>query len=418
MPSGSLKTLEDYLEDTVLNSLPNALAKLKENPLVSEPEAKNVVGKLCELKTLLALHTILPEIMPEEGTLYIEYNSQYNRRKWRLREKPNDEGADIQITSKNVLIEVEVKHRLSGYTTEKEFTEKIVTKYHPSAKKILVLYTGYTEQEKENIKRLCNRHDITLILDNPIQYTKHEKGYMFNAIEAGKHAANTATVATKLSYHLKKHLTTATTKQPPPSSSSYIIHSNLFNTMDYNKTDYSRACYNSSVDHIMFDCIMFDDMMLCSGIMSCSSIMSYAGIMLSTILWDTLSPDGIMYYAGIRLYGAKMLVERGPAEADTAKKFGIIQYYSIPAGKCILGKKERSGNRKRLREVHPTQRVRKTVEDCGTGALHSLRKKTLEETVPRDSLLQRRQADKLTEHHLLFRRRKRWRKKGVKDVRR
>ncbi|MEM3583624.1 MAG: hypothetical protein QXT17_09860 [Thermofilum sp.] len=314
MPSGTLKMLEDYLEDTVLNSLPYALAKLKENPLVKEAEAKNVVGKLCELKTLLALLTILPEIMPEDGILYIEYNSQYNRRKWRLKEKPNDEGADIQIASKNVLVEVEVKHRGSGYTTEKEFTEKILPKYHPRAKKILVLYTGYTEQEKENIRRLCNRHDITLIVDNPIQYTKHEKGYVFNALEAGKHAANIATVATKLSYHLKKHLATAATKQP--SSSSYIIHSNLYYTMDYSKTDYSRAYYNSNVDHIMFDCIMFDDMMfddmmLCSGIMSCSSVMSYADVMLSTVPWDTLSPDGIMYYASIKCYGARMLEETG-----------------------------------------------------------------------------------------------------------
>ncbi|MEM3872904.1 MAG: hypothetical protein QXE05_10145 [Nitrososphaeria archaeon] len=264
--------------------------------------------------------------MPEDGILYIEYNSQYNRRKWRLREKPNDEGADIQIASKNVLVEVEVKHRGSGYTTEKEFKEKILPKYHPRAKKILVLYTGYSEQEKENIRRLCNRHDITLILDNPIQYTKHEKGYMFNAIEAGKHAANIATVATKLSYHLKKHLATTATKQPP-SSSSYTIYSSLFNTMDYNKTD-----YNSSVDHIMFDHMMFcsnvlfgfnvmlcSDVVSCFDVMFCAGMMSYAGVMLSTILWDTLSPDGIMYYASIRLYGARMLVERGPA--DAAKKF-------------------------------------------------------------------------------------------------
>ncbi|MEM3958471.1 MAG: hypothetical protein QXO47_09770 [Thermoproteota archaeon] len=266
--------LEDYLEDTVLNSLPYALAKLREDPLVSEPEAKNVVGKLCELKTLLALHTILPEIMPEDGILYIEYNSQYNRRKWRLKEKPNNEGADIQIASKNVLVEVEVKHRGSGYTTEKEFKEKILPKYHPRAKKILVLYTGYSEQEKENIRRLCNRHDITLILDNPIQYTKHEKGYMFNAIEAGKHAANLATVATKLSYHLKKHLATTATKQrTPPSPSSYTIHSSLFNTMDYSKTDYSKTDYNSNVDHIMFDCIMFDHMMFCSNVMFWYNVM-------------------------------------------------------------------------------------------------------------------------------------------------
>ncbi|MEM3390676.1 MAG: hypothetical protein QW491_14910 [Thermoproteota archaeon] len=313
--------LEDYLEDIVLNSLPYTVAKLKENPTVSEPEAKNVVGKVCELKTLLALYTILSEIMPEDGILYIEYNSQYNRRKWRLKEKPNDEGADIQIASKNVLVEVEVKHRLSGYTTEKEFTEKILPKYHPRAKKILVLYTGYTEQEKENLRRLCNRHDVTLIVDKPIEYRKREGAYEFNPASLSMQAANLATVATKLSYHLKKHLTTATaTKQP--SSSSYTIHSNLYYTMDYSKTDYSRTFYNSSVDHIMFDwvmfdCIMFDDMMfcsdamLCSGIMSCSSVMSYAGIMLSTVPWDTLSPDGIMYYASIKCYGARMLEETG-----------------------------------------------------------------------------------------------------------
>lgn len=42
--------LQDYLEDVALNSLPHALAKLKEDPVVVEPVAKMLSEKSANSK--------------------------------------------------------------------------------------------------------------------------------------------------------------------------------------------------------------------------------------------------------------------------------------------------------------------------------------------------------------------------------
>ncbi|MBC7091603.1 MAG: hypothetical protein H5T50_06835 [Nitrososphaeria archaeon] len=115
---------------------------------------------------------------------------------------------------------------------------KILPKYHQHAIKLLILYTGYTQEEIEALQKLCNQHNITLITDQPINYTRQADAIKFDPKQLKKQLFKIQPLVSKLTYHLQKRI------------SSCIGYNKGDNTRGY--TQYNILSNVKGYDHIMF----------------------------------------------------------------------------------------------------------------------------------------------------------------------
>jgi len=184
-------------------------------------KAVNMIGKICEFKTIAALSLALTclEDVFKDAPMAVDHNSQYNPRNWSFKEIPNNDGADITVEVCGVVIEIEVKHRKSGYTTKKEFAARVAPKFSRRAVKILVLYTGYGKEEVEKVREMCERRGITLIEEAPVPYERMGDEYAFT-----EETWQWAWELTSLEGKLERALRGALVRSVLPSSCTYTSY--------------------------------------------------------------------------------------------------------------------------------------------------------------------------------------------------